>query len=91
MLRITTENSLGSMNIKLEGKLVGAWVYELEHAWQEMARRNFIKSLVVDLCDVTFIDAKGKLLLKKMRRQGATFRCCGPDITATVEDVNGKA
>ncbi len=87
MLRITTEQSKESTKIKLEGKLAGVWVDEVEQTWQSVSQSNPRESVFVDLCGVTFIDAGGKQLLRRMHRQGAGFRCCGPDIAATVDQI----
>jgi anti-anti-sigma regulatory factor len=87
MLRITTEESEESTELKLEGKLAGVWVDELEQTWHAFAQRKPDEGILVDLCGVTFIDAQGKLLLKRMHGHGARFRCCGPDITATVREI----
>ena len=87
MLRITTEDSKESTNLKLEGKLAGAWVNEVEQTWQMIVRDSPREHVLVDLCDVTFIDVKGKQLLKRMRRAGVEFRCCGPDISATIDEI----
>jgi len=87
MLRITTEDSAESAGIKLEGKLAGAWVHEVEIAWRAMKEKNAQKPITIDLFDVTFIDAEGKKLLKRMSKEGADFRCCGPDISATIAEI----
>lgn len=87
MLRVTTENTKNGTAIKLEGKLAGAWVDEVERTWHLLADERTRVPLLVDLCGVTFIDAQGKELLKEMYGEGAVFRCCDPDITATVEGM----
>ncbi|MBZ5563338.1 MAG: hypothetical protein LAP13_13075 [Acidobacteriia bacterium] len=87
MLRVTTEDSKESTNLKLEGKLAGVWVNEVEQTWQMVVRDSPREHVLVDLCDVTFIDVKGKQLLKRMRRAGVEFRCCGPDISATIDEI----
>jgi anti-anti-sigma regulatory factor len=87
MLRITTEESNETTKLKLEGKFAGVWVDEVEQTWRAVAQSNPHEPVLVDLCGVTFIDAKGKQLLRRMHRQGAKFRCCGPDISATVSEV----
>jgi anti-anti-sigma regulatory factor len=86
MLRLTADQSKEFIKLKLEGKLTGVWIKEVEDAWQR-TRREGQSHVVVDLCDVTFIDVHGKQLLKRMRRAGVEFRCCGPDISATVEEI----
>ncbi len=91
MLRLTTEKSLDLAKIKLEGKFAGAWVDEVERAWHALQREKSPEPVVVDLCGVTFIDAEGKKLLRWMHREGTVFECCGPDITATVEEAQRES
>jgi anti-anti-sigma regulatory factor len=91
MLRITTETTNEGTVIKLEGKLAGAWVSEVERAWLPLVGDRFPQPVLVDLCGVTFIDADGKRLLRRMGGEGAAFRCSGPDITATVEEIESEA
>jgi anti-anti-sigma regulatory factor len=87
MLRVTIEESEECTSLILEGKLAGVWINEVEATWQRIARDDSQTHIVVDLCGVTFIDANAKQLLKRMRRTGVEFRCCGPDISATVEEI----
>ena len=87
MLRITTETTKQGMAIKLEGRLVGPLVDELERTWHVVSADRLLELVLVDLCGVTFIDAEGKKLLGRTCGAGATFRCCGPDITATIEEI----
>ena len=91
MLRITTETTQEGTAIRLEGKLAGAWVNTVEQTWHAIAGDEPRAPFLVDLCGVTFIDAAGKKLLKSMCGEGAVFRCCGPDITATVEAAKREA
>jgi len=91
MLRITTQNNEGTASMKLEGKLVGAWVDEAEHAWHKIVEGLSREPVLVDLCGVTFIDAEGKKLLRWMCQEGAVFASCGPDITAAVEQAKREA
>jgi anti-anti-sigma regulatory factor len=87
MLRITTATTKEGMAIKLEGRLVGRLVDEAERTWHTVSADGLLKPVLVDLCGVTFIDAEGKKLLRHMCGAGAAFRCCGPDITATIEEI----
>ena len=91
MLRITTDTTKEVVAIKLEGRLAGDWVAEVERAWHSVTANGSPKPVVVDLCGVTFINAEGKKLLTGMCEQGAVFRTCGPDITATVEHIKCDA
>jgi anti-anti-sigma regulatory factor len=70
MLRITLVPGSEPSTLKVEGKLSGPWVTELERSWSEISRRETPRP-VVDLSDVTFVSAEGKKLLKFMFQQGA--------------------
>jgi anti-anti-sigma regulatory factor len=74
MLRITLKNSCEVAVLKLEGRLSGPWVGELERTWCEVTSKTPADSVVLDLSDVTFVDAEGKKLLSGMFRRGAELR-----------------
>lgn len=57
------------MTVKLEGKLSGPWVEELERCWMEHPPHTS-KHVTVDLSDVTYIDPEGKKLLARMTGKG---------------------
>ena len=62
MLRITVQDSLQSVALKLEGQLTGPWVEETERVWKNCDG----PVAVVDLCDVTWVDGRGTKLLARM-------------------------
>ena len=65
MVRITAmgENHQ-TVNLKVEGRLVGAWVTELDHACAVVLAQH--KSIDLDFSDVNFIDRQGIALLKRL-------------------------
>jgi anti-anti-sigma regulatory factor len=74
MLRITIHETNDSMAIKLEGRIAGPWVAELDHTWAEAAPRLASRELLLDLRDVTFADVSGKQVLKNIHAESkATF------------------
>ena len=87
MLRISTDTTPEGTLIKVEGRLAGPLVLELERIWHEVRSGDFAGPTIVDLCGVTFIDGKGKGVLRMMCGEGASFRSCGPDITATIDEI----
>src|ERR1700691_2115060 len=88
MLKITVQKNDAGSTLVLEGKLVGAWVAEVETCWQ--AERANAKKVWLDLNGVTFIDAEGKTLLAKLYREGATLASRGCLIRAIIAQVCGK-
>jgi anti-anti-sigma regulatory factor len=57
------------MAIKLEGRVAGPWVAELDHAWSEIASRLGSKELSLDLSGVTYADESGKQVLRNIYAQ----------------------
>ena len=75
VLKITTKNDSDAVRLKLEGKLAGAWVAELEKTWRSLGASLDGKKLALDLREVTFIDAAGRELLAKIyAATGASFQ-----------------
>lgn len=70
MMKITFCNSSETAALKVEGKLAGPWVDELEKTWRAVAPTLIAEHLQVDLCAVTYVDAGGKHLLKEMHKAG---------------------
>ncbi len=73
MLRITANDEPRVLSFRLEGRLEGAWVDELETCWRGMVARAGTPALRVDLTGVTFVDAAGKAQLTAMHGEGAEF------------------
>lgn len=84
MLRISTDTTPEGTRIKVEGKLAGPLVLELERTWHDV---HLVKPIVIDLCGVTYIDGRGRQLLRTMCDEDVSFRSCGPDITATISEI----
>ena len=87
MLRISTDATPEGTLVKVEGRLAGPLVIELERIWQEVRAGGDARPTIVDLCGVTFIDPKGKGVLRMMCDEGVSFRSCGPDIAATIDEI----
>jgi hypothetical protein len=75
MLMITrSDGSDLTQTFKLEGKLVGPWIGELESA---CGRSSFHpERVLLDLARLTFVDAEGARLLKGLIRDGARVIAC---------------
>ena len=87
MLKITIAGDQDLATLKLEGKLVGPWVHELERCWHTIRDNSDDRAVIVDLCDVTFVDAEGRKLLTWMCGQGAQFRTLGCMTKGIVEEI----
>lgn len=76
MLRVTQIEANGSPILKLEGKLGGPWVDELQHCWYASASRMHHNAILVDLRGVSYVDHRGRNLLLRMEREGASLVEC---------------
>ena len=82
MLRISRmECEDGSVRLKLEGRLVGAWVGLLEQTCQ-IHRRERGTPLILDLADVGFADQEGWKLLTCLEKQGVRCAAWSPYLKA---------
>lgn len=66
MLKITVLETPETVTIKLEGRLGGPWVTELDRTWRVLASSLDSKGVCIDLCDMTWADADGKHLLREI-------------------------
>ena len=73
MLRISIKYQATSTTLRLEGKLVGPWIPELEHCWRGVTDTARPAPLIVDLNGVSWVDPAGRALLQEMHRSGATL------------------
>ena len=87
MLRITINDQPPMTNFVLEGKLIGPWVKELEKCWESALAAEPARTMLVNLAAVTFIDAEGRALLARMRRQGVRLLSHGVLIDAIVAKI----
>lgn len=74
-MRVTIEDGEPSgVTLKIEGRVVGAMVPELDKAWQQLATSLGSRKLSVDLRGVTYVDSTGERVLSKIHQEtGAEF------------------
>lgn len=89
MLRITIHSTQGQTKIELEGRVAGAWVGELNQAWQQLQGIEN-SAIIVSLCQVTYVDADGKRLLSDMCNAGVSFEASGCLTRSIVEELTGS-
>ncbi|PYU14163.1 MAG: hypothetical protein DMG29_10320, partial [Acidobacteria bacterium] len=87
VLKITIEQEATTTMFKVEGKLAGPWVAELEQCWRAAMNTTGGRSLKVHLRAVSFIDAAGKSLLAEMHRHGAELVAEGCMTKAIVAQI----
>jgi ABC-type transporter Mla MlaB component len=75
------------LTFRLEGRLDGPWVAELEKCWRANRVRARDSLHRVDLSGVTFVDDAGKALLARMYEQGAAMVAGDCLTNAIVEEI----
>jgi len=70
MLRVTVEERGDQIVFRVEGKLKGPWVIELERCWRSTSGHATGKTFGVDLDGVNFVDDRGESLLTEMAKAG---------------------
>ncbi len=73
MLRITIHDKKDAVVLSLEGELIGPWVQEVEQCWRKVFASLGNRSVHVDLSAVSFVDAAGGALLRRMQEAGFRF------------------
>lgn len=90
MLRIGIHDDLESTSFTIEGKLTALGAIELEKCWQSAIAAEPLKSIVVNLAAVSYIDSECKKLLIRMRRQGVRLVPSGCLMKVIVEQIEAE-
>ena len=89
MLRISRVGPVNrAVILKLEGRIVGPWVTELQKSCEEVLTEG--RSLKLHLGDVEFMNAQGVALLSSLRSRGVSLLECPPFATEQLK-VPGKS
>ena len=77
-----------AVTLKIEGRITGLNVPELDRAWQDLAPTLGSRKLCVDLRGVTFVDTTGRRLLAEIHdKTGAEFLADTPMIKHYAEEA----
>jgi anti-anti-sigma regulatory factor len=87
MLKITLHDSASEFRLKLEGRLAGPWVGELEQCWRTASSTTAGRRTVVDLADVDFVDQSGQAVLTQMHAGGVELVGETPLICSMLEEL----
>ncbi|HLK34477.1 MAG TPA: STAS domain-containing protein [Terriglobales bacterium] len=87
MFRATQERNGQVVTLRIEGRLSGPCLSELDQCWSEIVAGNGCRKVIVDLKEVTFVSSQGKQLLQKLCRAGAELRGDGLMTGALVEQI----
>ena len=91
MLKITTHTDTEMTVFRLEGRLAGPWVQELERCWLSTVDTSLKHPLSIDLSAVTYVDSEGKSLLKKIHEQGTKLVASGCLTSCIVNEISQDA
>jgi anti-anti-sigma regulatory factor len=86
VLRITVEQSSEAVVLKLEGRLTGPWVEELDRVWEQTAPALHQRRLSLDLRETTFADAGGIRILHAIYSQTGARILAGTPWTQYLAD-----
>lgn len=87
-LRITIDETPETMVLKLEGRLAGPWVAELDHLWAQTSPQRGSRKLALDLRETTYADAKGIRTLRTIYNEtGADLLTGSPWTQYLAEEV----
>jgi ABC-type transporter Mla MlaB component len=77
MLKISKgKKTKQTMMLRIEGRLVGPWVAELEQNCEPLLRDA--RKLKLELTEMVFVDEAGAALLMSLKHQGATLLNASP-------------
>ncbi|MGH2650580.1 MAG: STAS domain-containing protein [Actinomycetota bacterium] len=80
MLKITPiEAPVEAVTLRLEGRVIGAWVEELRQSCTRVLAQPV--RLILDLTDVSFIDTDGLALVRSLADRQVTIVNCSPFVT----------
>jgi anti-anti-sigma regulatory factor len=86
-MRAQVTSTADQVTLKVSGRVAEGWVPELETCWQAARINHPGGKILVDLKHVTFIDDKGRSLLERMHRDGATFAATGLLTRAIIDKI----
>ena len=89
MVRVTVEDLGNALRLKVEGRLGGLWVPELEQCWRRLAARSPGVTLIVDLTHTEFVDLAGKYLLSLMYQSGVQLTANSPYMKTMLAEITG--
>jgi ABC-type transporter Mla MlaB component len=88
MFRITEQRTTARLVFKLEGRLSGPEVRELDKCWRAAVERSCRDdSIWIDLTDVLGVDAAGQEQLTRMHREGVRFLTRGCVMRELVREI----
>ena len=87
MIRISEIRKGSGRRLLVEGTIAGDWLAVLEKSWLEAQASRNGEPMRIDLSGVTWIDDKGRELLKRILQDGAELRATGIMTRSVIEEV----
>ncbi len=87
VLRIIITETSTEMRWVFQGRLIGSQVTEVKANWSTANRIRKGRTCIVDLEALTFLDKRGRRLLRAMSRDGAQFTANGLNNTHLIEEL----
>lgn len=78
----------GKPTLKLEGRLVGAWVGEFEQSYEAASNHSSAQTVTINLSGVSYVDQRAASLLARLEREGAAISDCSDFIRQLLQDGN---
>ncbi len=93
MLRISRTSTEGRITLKLEGEVNGRWVEELRNEYSRTLSGDTEgdREVVLDLSNVSSIDAAGLELFRQLATRRAALTNCSPYLAELLRDVDPKS
>lgn len=88
MMKVQQRESDGQLILHVEGRLVGAYVPELETCWRSEREKDPGRAIAIDLKSVTCVDRAGRYLLLLMHSSGVRFVGAGMAIQDIIEQIS---
>lgn len=90
MIRISINRQTAPIIMNVEGMIAGPWADELERCWLREMDGNGVAAVAVNLSSVTFIDDRGREVLKEMINRGVTLKSTGVMTQGVIEEIMGE-
>jgi hypothetical protein len=74
MLRVHVDDCSHGITIRVEGKITGEGVEELERCCDEALARGEPCALIIELDEVMYVDGRGEALLQRMHKAGVVLQ-----------------
>lgn len=91
MLSIYLHDQAQSLTFRLIGGLSGAEAAEVEQAWKTASPTLKNRELVIDLTEVTALDAGGRASLRRLAEQGARFITASTLTDSAAMEASGRS